>query len=837
MAEFRIRVIVDPSGAREGTRRVNDEINRTANAADRLRNLINRAFAFAGITIGIRQLIQLTDTFTNLENRIRTVTQSQQELEAVTAALFDVSNRTRASFESTVEVYARTALATRNLGLTQQQTIQFTESLNQAVILSGASAIEANNALIQLSQGLASGALRGDELRSVLEQLPVVADVIAESLNVTRGELRELGADGRISADIIIRAFQEAQQQLEADFGQTVPTISQAFVVFNNNLVRTIGELNATTGASAALANAIIFLANNMETLLRIVVLVSTALAIDFARRGIGAAIVGVRALTVAIAANPLGALAVAATAIISTLVAFSDEIEVTADGLVTLRDVGIAAFQLISEQVSRFITFFTTNFSIVSTFAAGVFGEINLSFDEVVFFLTESANRLISIFIGAFNSIVATFTRLPRVLAEIFIDAFNGVISITENSINAIISGINDAFDIGGISISPVELDRLNNSFSGAGRELGQAISQAFDDAFDIRAATDALEALGERSREIAQQRIAEQREPAALEPVAPTAIPDLGARNQALEDQRELLEAIRGPQDQLNRDLAALNVLQQQGAITGDEFNRVLQELRFAQAELNIEFGQGTFADGFILAIEEMILASQNFEAVAGEAFGNFFNSTIEGFSRAAAEAIVFGNDFEESIGNVARQAISDLLASLIQLGIQFAINAAIGQTLGAAATTAGVTQAGVLAAAFATPAAFASLASFGANAVPASAAITGTVALSQGLAALPGFQTGGQLMVGGAGGPDSQLVQFRATPGELISIETPGQRSRRDGDGSASSADSGPVVANFIDPNLFEDFLTSRAGQRILTNVIGRNAGSVNQALQSG
>ena len=77
MTEYRINIVVDPSGAVRGTRRVNRELDRTAQAANRTRQLIARAFTFAGVVFGIRQLVSLTDTYIALQNRLRTVTQGR----------------------------------------------------------------------------------------------------------------------------------------------------------------------------------------------------------------------------------------------------------------------------------------------------------------------------------------------------------------------------------------------------------------------------------------------------------------------------------------------------------------------------------------------------------------------------------------------------------------------------------------------------------------------------------------------------------------------------------------------------------------------------------------
>lgn len=263
MTDFRIRVIVDPTGAVRGSRRAEGELNRVGAAATRVQRLIAGAFAFTSLAVGVTALSRAADAVTNLENRLRLISSSSADVERRMQSLFEISNRTRSSFQSTGAIYSRVGLAARELGLETNQLERFTESLNQAVILSGASAREAEFALIQLSQGLASGALRGDELRSVLEQLPFVADVIAEELGVTRGALRELGADGAITAEIVLDAFENAGPRIAASFADTVPTISQSFVVLRNEATRLVAALDDAFGnASGALASVFLGLSN-----------------------------------------------------------------------------------------------------------------------------------------------------------------------------------------------------------------------------------------------------------------------------------------------------------------------------------------------------------------------------------------------------------------------------------------------------------------------------------------------------------------------------------------------------------------------------------------------
>lgn len=274
------------SGARVIRRRL-DEIGEAANRSTRGIFLLQRAIFVLGGAGAVRALTTQVDLLTNVENRLRLTTTSAQNLEAVQTRLFQVARESRTSFESVAEIYNRTALSVRNLGISQEETIRFTQSLARAAILSGASTREANAALIQLSQGLASNRLSGDELRSVLEQLPFVADVIARQLGITRGELREFGREGRISAEVVLEAFRNAEQEIEQLFSQTSPTISQALSVANTNWLQFLDNLEDTYEISRRVAQSIIFLSENLDIIVGSLAAVAGAFAISFGVRAI----------------------------------------------------------------------------------------------------------------------------------------------------------------------------------------------------------------------------------------------------------------------------------------------------------------------------------------------------------------------------------------------------------------------------------------------------------------------------------------------------------------------------------------------------------------------
>lgn len=301
MATFTISVVVNPTGAIRGIGAVDGQLGRLDRSAQRLNRTFQRLFNFAIFSLAAGNILRLVDSFTQIQNRIRVVTEGTRELNRVTEQLRQISNRTRADFRSTAELYTRTAIATRELGLSQGQTLRFTESLNQAIIVSGASAREAQAGLIQLSQGLASGVLRGDELRSVLEQLPVVADVIAQELGVTRGALRDLGRDGAITSRVIIQGFRRAREEINQEFLRTIPTISQSFQVLSNQVVAFFGALDTNTGVIGRFARGIIVLSDNIDVLGQGLGIVAGILGVQLATVAIPALIGALRTLSVAL--------------------------------------------------------------------------------------------------------------------------------------------------------------------------------------------------------------------------------------------------------------------------------------------------------------------------------------------------------------------------------------------------------------------------------------------------------------------------------------------------------------------------------------------------------
>jgi len=266
MGQERIDIAISERGSRV-VRRDIAAIGTTSKKASKGVGFLKSALLGIGGALGIRELARFLDINTELRNKLIATGTAGSKLEGVYKQLLDISNNTRQSFEGTVTTYSRLAVGAEQLGLKQEELIGFTTSLNQAIAVSGATSIEAENAMVQLAQGMAAGALRGEELNSVLEQLPTVADVIAKEMGITRGELKNVAEQGKITAKVIIEAFKNARVELAEKFAKSVPTIGQSMAVLRNQFIVTVAEMDKVLDVSGKISVALLLLAINLPAL------------------------------------------------------------------------------------------------------------------------------------------------------------------------------------------------------------------------------------------------------------------------------------------------------------------------------------------------------------------------------------------------------------------------------------------------------------------------------------------------------------------------------------------------------------------------------------------
>lgn len=224
-------------------------------------------FASAASLRGAQQLI---DASTRIQNALKVAGLEGSELTRVYDRLFESAQRNAAPLESLVTLYGRAALVQKELGITTEELLGFTDKVALALRVSGQSAAESSGALLQLSQALGSGIVRAEEFNSILEGALPIAQAAAAGLEEAGGsvaKLRQLIVDGAVSSEAFFRAFEAGSVILQEKVAGAELTVSQGFIRLTNVLIRVAGEFNEATGISQGTASALESLALAIEQL------------------------------------------------------------------------------------------------------------------------------------------------------------------------------------------------------------------------------------------------------------------------------------------------------------------------------------------------------------------------------------------------------------------------------------------------------------------------------------------------------------------------------------------------------------------------------------------
>lgn len=236
----------------------------TSTMSRQARQLVG-VLASLGLALGVRQIVEYADAWTNAGNRIAAVgNTTAEEAERIRGALTDLAVETRSSFDATLTLFSRLQVANDSLGASEDDLLMVVRTVNEAMTISGASAAEAEGAIRQLGQALGSGALRGDELNSILEQAPILARAVAEEMGVSITQLRELGAEGEITAETVFNALLSSSDAIHESFAATQTTVGQAMTNLETRFIEFVGGADSATGASRTLAEAIEWIGENI---------------------------------------------------------------------------------------------------------------------------------------------------------------------------------------------------------------------------------------------------------------------------------------------------------------------------------------------------------------------------------------------------------------------------------------------------------------------------------------------------------------------------------------------------------------------------------------------
>lgn len=262
MAETQVRKIlvqVDTKGA-EDLRTIAasmGNLNRTVSGLSSGMGFLKNAFLGYFAALRVTELAQASDAMQNLYNRIKVLSGGTAQADEVFQGLLERSNATRSGITDLAEVYARLGANLKDTGISSKLLLDVTELLQNTFRLSGASAAEASSAAIQLSQGLAFGVLRGQDLRAVLSANVEIGNLLAKQLGITRGEVYKFAESGKITAYQVLSALFKGMGDVNARAGQLSITFEQALTVAANKVKVAIFELNQEFNLSGKFANGI----------------------------------------------------------------------------------------------------------------------------------------------------------------------------------------------------------------------------------------------------------------------------------------------------------------------------------------------------------------------------------------------------------------------------------------------------------------------------------------------------------------------------------------------------------------------------------------------------
>lgn len=293
-------------------KRQTEETEKTNNSSKKWLSTIRGIAAATGATALVKSFLETSDTMSQIDAKLNNMVASESELVSLQNQIYQSAQRSRAAYTDTANLIARLGSNAKDAFNSNAELIQFAENLNKSFAIAGASQQEQSAATLQLTQALASGVLRGEELNSVFEQAPNIIQRIADYLNVSIGDIREMASEGQLTAEVVKNAMLSATDDINAEFEAMPMTLSQAFTMGRNSIQNALrgsfegwsdfmnsdeGQQAMTriinlftlmaqigVGALSAIGQGALFVANNLDFILPILAAVGVAYALMHAK-------------------------------------------------------------------------------------------------------------------------------------------------------------------------------------------------------------------------------------------------------------------------------------------------------------------------------------------------------------------------------------------------------------------------------------------------------------------------------------------------------------------------------------------------------------------------
>lgn len=250
------------SGAAVSVKEVGNNLKDAKNQMLSLRNLV--AGYFAMVTGG--SAIKIADEWAAVDSRVKLATKSVEEHKYALSQIFDLSQRSGQDYLASADLFSKVNRSAGDLGLSLDDTLNLTEIIGQTMTIGGGDQGAQQAALMQLGQALGSGALRGDELNSIIEQAPRLANAIADSFGVPIGQLKDLGKEGKLTSKELAQGLLKQADKIQKEFDQMPKTFGRGMTILKNKAGQLIDvAVNKVSKLGAAFYNAAEWVTENIR--------------------------------------------------------------------------------------------------------------------------------------------------------------------------------------------------------------------------------------------------------------------------------------------------------------------------------------------------------------------------------------------------------------------------------------------------------------------------------------------------------------------------------------------------------------------------------------------
>ena len=320
MKDILLNVETATASAAVSMQELSEKLSRTASKSatteSRLEKLGNRLMTVVGAYTslrGVASLVNLADTYTQTAARLDMMNDGLQDTKELQDMIFQAAQRSRGAYQDTADLVAKLGTLAGSAFDRNAELVAFAEQINKQMTISGTSTVGAQAAMLQLTQAMSSGVLRGEELNSILEQTPTIAQSIANYMGVTVGVMREMASEGKITAEVVKNAMFDAAEETNQKFEDMPMTWSQVWTQAQNIAIQ----------AEQPLLEVINAIANNMDQLAPVVAGVAAGVTVGAAAFGVYKAAVFLadaanRKFIAGLLTNPFTLLAVAVGLIVA---------------------------------------------------------------------------------------------------------------------------------------------------------------------------------------------------------------------------------------------------------------------------------------------------------------------------------------------------------------------------------------------------------------------------------------------------------------------------------------------------------------------------------------